>query len=102
MRENTRPINWSTKYFLSRLKPDVILLNTSRGEVIDEAALIRFRRQNPRATLALDVWRNEPRINPELLAETAIATPHIAGYSRGAKIRAGKTLLTALAAFSEP
>ncbi len=88
------------EYFLARLKPDVILLNTSRGEVIDEAALIRFRRQNPRATLALDVWRNEPRINPELLAETAIATPHIAGYSRGAKIRAGKMLLAALAAFT--
>lgn len=85
---------------LSNLKRDVILLNTSRGAVIDEAALIRFRRQNPRAMLALDVWRNEPRINPALLAETAIATPHIAGYSRGARLRAARMLLAALAAHS--
>ena len=86
--------------FLSRLKPDVILLNTSRGAVIDEAALIRFRRQNPQASLILDVWQDEPQINPALLAETAIATPHIAGYSRGAKIRAARMLLAALAEFS--
>ena len=86
--------------FLSRLKQDVVLLNTSRGAVIDEAALIRFRRQNPRASLILDVWQDEPRINPALLAESAIATPHIAGYSRGAKIRAARMLLTALAEFS--
>lgn len=86
--------------FLSRLKRDVILLNTARGAVIDEAALIRFRRQNPRASLILDVWQDEPQINPALLAETAIATPHIAGYSRGAKIRAAQMLLTALAEFS--
>ena len=86
--------------FLSRLKRDVILLNTSRGAVIDEAALIRFRRQNPRASLILDVWQDEPRINPALLAETALATPHIAGYSRGAKIRAARMLLAALAEFS--
>ena len=86
--------------FLSRLKRNVILLNTARGAVIDEAALIRFRRQNPRASLILDVWRDEPQINPALLAETAIATPHIAGYSRGAKIRAARMLLAALAEFS--
>ena len=85
---------------LSRLKADVILLNTARGAVIDEAALIRFRRQNPRASLILDVWQDEPQINPALLAETAIATPHIAGYSRGAKIRAARMLLAALAEFS--
>ena len=86
--------------FLSRLKPDVILLNTARGAVIDEAALIRFRQQNPQASLILDVWQDEPQINPALLAETAIATPHIAGYSRGAKIRAARMLLAALAEFS--
>lgn len=86
--------------FLSRLKRDVILLNTARGAVIDEAALIRFRRQNPQASLILDVWQGEPQINPALLAETAIATPHIAGYSRGAKIRAARMLLAALAEFS--
>ncbi len=85
--------------FLSRLKKNVILINTSRGEVVDENSLITFKHHNPEAILILDVWRNEPGINPELLQQTLLATPHIAGYSLGSKIRAGVMLLRALAAF---
>ncbi len=84
------------KEFLHRLKPDVILVNTSRGEVIDEAELLAFKQENSSATLILDVWCNEPEIDINLLQQTFIATPHIAGYSYDGKLKATEMLLDAL------
>ncbi len=84
------------KAFLDQLKSDVILLNSSRGEVIDEAALLEFKRINSSATLILDVWCNEPKIDINLLQNTFIATPHIAGYSYDGKLKATEMLFAAL------
>jgi len=77
---------------LAGLRKDAILINASRGGVINEAALIDFINDNPRCAVVLDVWENEPAINPDLLAKTAIATPHIAGYSTDAKLRGTLTV----------
>lgn len=74
--------------FLNSLKPDVTLINTSRGGVMDEAALLSFAESNPEARVVLDVWCNEPRIKMALLDRVTIGTPHIAGYSLDGKIRA--------------
>ncbi len=74
--------------FLSRVRPDVILLNTARGGVVDEKALAGFADAAPHASLVLDVWENEPAIHTGLLQRAAIATPHIAGYSTDGKLRA--------------
>tara|TARA_R110000782_G_scaffold158433_8_gene250569 strand:+ start:2326 stop:3471 length:1146 start_codon:yes stop_codon:yes gene_type:complete len=82
--------------FLARLKSDVVLVNTSRGEVIDEAALLSFKEARPGATLILDVWCNEPEININLLQETFIGTPHIAGYSYDGKLKATNIIAAAL------
>lgn len=82
--------------FLNKLKSDVILVNTSRGEVVDEAALLSFKQANPAATLILDVWCNEPEIDINLLQKTFIATPHIAGYSYDGKLKATEMLFDAL------
>ena len=71
-------------HFLKKLKPGAVLLNASRGAVIDNNALL----QDNRIITCLDVWENEPSINLELLEKTTIATPHIAGYSRQAKFQA--------------
>lgn len=87
------------KTFLERLSQDVILINTARGEVINEHDLLAFKRKNPASTLMLDVWCNEPDINTELLTETLIATPHIAGYSYDAKLKATQRLSKALTAY---
>jgi len=92
-------INLVNDKFLKKLKSDVILINTSRGEVIDEQALICFKKRNPESKLILDVWRNEPNINIELLQQAFIGTPHIAGYSYDAKIRAAKILFDSLQKF---
>ncbi len=89
------------KEFLAKLKSDSILVNTSRGEVIDEAALLEFKQKNPASTLILDVWCNEPEIDINLLHNSFISTPHIAGYSYDGKLKATEMLFDALNDFLE-
>ncbi len=84
------------KDFLEKLKTDVTIINTSRGEVADESALMAFKQCNSKATLILDVWCNEPKIDINLLKNTFIATPHIAGYSYDGKLKATEMLFHAL------
>ena len=71
--------------FLSRLKKHQILINTSRGEVI-ETETIKLALQNKRLKgCILDVWEREPYIDLDLLDLVDVGTPHIAGYSADGK-----------------
>jgi len=72
---------------IQQLKSGSLLINTSRGEVIDEEALLNRLLNRSDLSLVLDVWRNEPNINLQLLAHTLIGTAHIAGYAFDGKIR---------------
>ena len=65
--------------FLEALSPGTLLVNTSRGTVIDEAALLRGRSRL--GGLVLDVFPGEPRPSKELLQACDLATPHVAGRS---------------------
>lgn len=65
---------------LAALKENTILINTSRGAVVNNYDLLETIKRK-RIITVLDVWENEPEINSELLERTDIATPHIAGYS---------------------
>lgn len=85
--------------FLSTIKPGTILINTSRGAVIDEKMLIKFRKKL--GGLIIDVWENEPEINIELLKITDIGTPHIAGYSLDGKFNASYIVYKKLCKFLE-
>jgi len=67
-----------------------IIINASRGGVLNEQDAIALKQNNRLRFLALDVWENEPRINPNSLMAADIATPHIAGYSLQAKYRASR------------
>ncbi|MDO9318827.1 MAG: 4-phosphoerythronate dehydrogenase [Gammaproteobacteria bacterium] len=70
---------------LDMLAPGTLLINASRGEVVDNAALCRrLGRSNDLLTL-WDVWENEPEISRDLLGLVGLGTPHIAGYSVEAK-----------------
>lgn len=81
---------------LAKLREDVVLINTSRGNVIDEKALLDILISRPAMTVVLDVWKNEPRINPLLLQRASLGTPHIAGYSLDGKVRGTEMLYAAV------
>lgn len=61
------------------------IINSSRGEVLDNQALRRCLENKSLGGAVLDVWENEPHIDLELLRLCDIATPHIAGYSADGK-----------------
>lgn len=66
---------------IHQCRPNVLIINSSRGEVAATDALLAFAQANPQSGLALDVWEHEPHVSLELLKRCFIATPHIAGYS---------------------
>lgn len=72
---------------LMQLKNNAWLLNCCRGEVIDNRALIKVKRQRDDIKLVLDVWEGEPHPMAVLVPLVEFATPHIAGYSLEGKAR---------------
>jgi erythronate-4-phosphate dehydrogenase len=83
---------------LSAMKPNAMLINSARGEVVAEADLMADIRQTGRLVV-LDVFEHEPQVSAELLALLALATPHIAGYSLEGKIRGTYMLYQAFCAW---
>ncbi len=71
--------------FISKMNPGAILMNSSRGKVVDEHAVRKFKKKL--GGLVLDVWAHEPSIDCETLDIADIGTPHIAGYSFDGKVR---------------
>lgn len=67
--------------FFEKFTSPKVFINASRGEVVDDAALIDAIKDGRVSHAVLDVWNGEPNISSELLALADIATPHIAGYS---------------------
>lgn len=81
------PLLDSTRHFISEqelamMKPTAILINTSRGPVVDEAALARALREGRIRSAGLDVFEREPQVLPELLTlSNVVLAPHIASAS---------------------
>lgn len=72
---------------LQALKENSIFINASRGDVVNETALLSVLKQREDINLILDVWEQEPNINTNTLQRAQFATPHIAGYSLDGKVR---------------
>ena len=73
------------KEFLASMKPKAVVLNSSRGAVVDNTALLAALESRHLADAALDVWEGEPNLDLRLLERVGIGTPHIAGYSMDGK-----------------
>jgi len=75
----TRGLFDAPKFF--RMKPTTFLINTSRGPVVDEAALVAALESKKIAGAALDVYENEPFIHPGLKRPNVVLAPHLASAS---------------------
>jgi lactate dehydrogenase-like 2-hydroxyacid dehydrogenase len=106
------PLLPSTKHLigaaeLALMKPTAILVNTSRGPVVDEPALAAALRAKQIAYAALDVFEEEPKVHPELLTiDNVVLTPHIASASVSTRRRmstlAAENIIAALTGTRPP
>ena len=77
------PLNDETRGLIGKkelkmMKPTAMLVNTARGEVVDEPALIHVLKNKKIAGAGLDVYVNEPKINPEFLKlDNVVLAPHL-------------------------
>jgi glyoxylate reductase len=72
---------------IARMKRSAVLVNIARGGVVDDAALIAALREGRIAAAGLDVYENEPALDPGFLQlENVVLTPHIASSTRGTRI----------------
>ena len=76
-----------------------ILINTARGSVVDNKALLKAIDGGKIGATVLDVWENEPNVSPELLDIVDLGTPHIAGYSFDGKVNGVRMIYEAACKF---
>lgn len=86
------PLAATTKHLInaatfSRMKPSAYLINTARGPVVDEAALVEALQMGGIAGAGLDVYEREPEVNPSLLAMlNVVLLPHIGSATSETRI----------------
>lgn len=85
--------------FFHRLKCHPFIINTSRGGVVDNAALLNALDKGYVSDAVIDTWENEPNISLDLLNKVYIGTPHIAGYSADGKTNADNMAIEGLCRF---
>ena len=92
---------------LEQMKPTAILINASRGGIVDDSALIEALRKGTIAGAGLDVFENEPKLNPGFLElKNVVLAPHIASSSRATRYNmamlAAQNLVAALTGKTPP
>lgn len=84
--------------FFRSLRRRPLVINTSRGEVVDNGQLLLALERGQVGGAVIDTWEHEPDIDRRLLARVLLGTPHIAGYSADGKANATRMSLRLLAA----
>jgi D-3-phosphoglycerate dehydrogenase len=72
---------------LDMMKPDAILINTARGELVDEAALAETLRRRPAFSAALDVFEEEPYTGELAALDNCILSAHMGSATRDCRLR---------------
>ena len=86
----------------ARMKPSAVFVNTARGGIVDDAALIEALRAKRIAAAGVDVFEGEPALNPGYLGlSNVVLTPHIGSASRATRLRMCETAVTNLTAVLE-
>ncbi len=93
---NHPTLHMADEQFFRALARKPIIINTSRGEVVDTKALTSALEQGLIRDAIIDVWEHEPDIDLHLLDCVYLGTPHIAGYSADGKANATRMVLEAL------
>ncbi len=84
---------------LAKMRPNALLVNTARGPIVDEAALVRALAERRIAGAALDVFEFEPHMTEQLLAmENVVLTPHLGSATRATREAMGMLAVDALRA----
>ena len=89
----------TNEVFLQNLKKKPLLINSCRGEVFDTWAINQSTKSNNISGVIIDCWENEPNLNIDLLKNSDIGTPHIAGYSKDGKANGTKMSVQAISRF---
>jgi len=85
---------------LALMKRSAFLINTARGDIVDEAALVAALKAGRIAGAALDVFEREPRVSPELLTmENVVLLPHLGSATHETRVAMGLRALENLKAF---
>ncbi len=85
---------------LALMKPTAFLINTARGDIVDEAALVAALKEQRIAGAALDVYEREPQVTPDLLTmENVVLLPHLGSATRETRVAMGLRALENLQAF---
>jgi glyoxylate reductase len=85
---------------LALLKPSAYVVNTARGEVIDENALARMIDNNELAGAGLDVFEHEPAVNPKLLRnEKVVVLPHMGSATLEGRVDMGEKVIVNIKTF---
>jgi len=86
------PLLDSTRHLMNAerfglMKPTAVLINTARGPVVEEAALIQALKDGKLAAAGIDVYENEPNFDPELATlPNVVMTPHIASATHATRL----------------
>jgi glyoxylate reductase len=87
---------------IGRMKPSAYLINTARGEIVDEAALADALASGRLAGAGLDVFEKEPKVDPKLLTLNNVALlPHLGSSTIEARTGMGKKVIANIAAYLE-
>ena len=82
------------------MKSTAVLVNTARGPVVDESALIECLRSGGIFAAGLDVYEQEPKVPPELMAlENVVLAPHLGTATRNARDAMGMRVIANIEAF---